>query len=285
MNRISYIKSVKVLDNGKRKIVLKKEKPTVIDIYNLLENRKFEYYLNPLYRDNDYEVYPYINEIDISKSDKSIDLIYIMTLLHNKTTSYEEISIDEIKRIYEDIVNEINIKNEYYLKIQDEYELHFNMTPNELLLMKNISKIYYMLKLSRNNIELFYKNIENEKHIRKVQTHGNLSLNHLLEADNKYLISWKKSKKDFPIMDLVIFYKNNFNDIDIKSLFEEYNKKYQLSNIEKYLFFSLINIPEYIVEKNDYYLDTLEVKKIIDYVNKTIEFTLEQNKENQESNQ
>ena len=285
MNKISYIKSVKVLDNGKRKIVLKKEKPTVIDIYNLLENRKFEYYLNPLYRDNDYEVYPYINEIDISNSDKSIDLIYIMTLLHNKTTSYEELSLDEIKRIYEDIVNEINIKNEYYLKIQDEYELHFNITPNELLLMKNISKIYYMLKLSRDNIELFYKNIENEKHIRKVQTHGNLSLNHLLEADNKYLISWKKSKKDFPIMDLVIFYKNNFNDIDIKSLFEEYNKKYQLSNIEKYLFFSLINIPEYIVEKNDYYLDTLEVKKIIDYVNKTIEFTLEQNKENQESNQ
>ena len=283
MNKISYLKSVKVIDDGKRKIVLKKENHTIHEVYNLLENRKFEYYLNPIYRDNDYEIYPYIKEIDISKSDKSIDLIHIMSLLHNKTTSYEEISLDEIKKIYEDIINEINMKYEYYLKLQDEYEQHINMTPKELLLMKNISKIYYMLKLSRDNIELFYKNIESENHIRKVQIHGNLSLSHILESEDKYIISWGNSRKDFPIVDLVNFYKNNYNDIDIKSLYEEYNRKYQLNNIEKHLFFSLINIPEYIVEKNDYYLDTLEVKKIVDYLNKTIEFTLEQNKENQET--
>ena len=283
MNKISYLKSVKVIDNGKRKIVLKKENHTIHEVYNLLENRKFEYYLNPIYRDNNYEIYPYIKEIDISKSDKSIDLIHIMSLLHNKTTSYEEISLDEIKKIYEDIINEINMKYEYYLKLQDEYEQHINMTPKELLLMKNISKIYYMLKLSRDNIELFYKNIESENHIRKVQIHGNLSLSHILESEDKYIISWGNSRKDFPIVDLVNFYKNNYNDIDIKSLYEEYNRKYQLNNIEKHLFFSLINIPEYIVEKNDYYLDTLEVKKTVDYLNKTIEFTLEQNKENQET--
>lgn len=284
MNKIRYIKSIKVIENETKDIVLKKEPETINDIYNILNNRKFEYYLNPIERKKEYEIYPFINEIEMPISDKSIDLIYIMTNLHNKTTSYEEISTDEIKKIYEETIDIINNKYSYYLKLQDEYEEHIIMTPAELLLMKNISKIYYMLNIAKENIEQFYKNIENVHHIRKVQSHGNLSLDHLLESENKYLISWGKSKKDFPIMDLVTFYKKEYKEIDIKSLFDEYNKKYQLNPVEKYLFFSLINIPEYLNIKNDYYLDTIEVRNLVDYIDKTINFTLEENKENQKAN-
>lgn len=284
MNKIRYIKSIKVIENETKDIVLKKEPETINDIYNILNNRKFEYYLNPIERKKEYEIYPFINEIEMPISDKSIDLIYIMTNLHNKTTSYEEISTDEIKKIYEETIDIINNKYSYYLKLQDEYEEHIIMTPAELLLMKNISKIYYMLNIAKENIEQFYKNIENVHHIRKVQSHGNLSLDHLLESENKYLISWGKSKKDFPIMDLVTFYKKEYKEIDIKSLFDEYNKKYQLNPVEKYLFFSLINIPEYLNKKNDYYLDTIEVRNLVDYIDKTINFTLEENKENQKAN-
>lgn len=283
MNKISYLKSIKVVDDGTRKVVLKEEPLYINNIYNILNNRKFDYYLTPLERIDDYEVYPFINKIDIPKSDKSIDLIYLISLLHNKTTSYEEISLDEIKKLYEEIVNEINSKYKYYIELQDEYEEHIIMSPSELLLMKNISKIYYMLNIARNNIELFYKEIETEQHIRKVQIHGNISLEHIIESDNKYLISWKNSRKDYPIIDLVIFYKNDYQNIEIKSLFDEYNKKYQLNKIEKYLFFSLINIPDYLIIKNDYYIDTLKVRNLIDYTEKTIRFTLEENKENQET--
>ena len=140
-----------------------------------------------------------------------------------------------------------------------------------------------MLNLSRNYIENFYKEVEKYNHIRKVQIHGNASLDHLIESDNKYLISWRKSKKDFPIIDLVTFYKNDYQIIDIKSLYDEYNKKYQLNSIEKNLFFSLINLPWKIINKKDYYLNTLEVRRLVDYVDKTIKFTLEENEEHQKS--
>lgn len=283
MNKISYIKNIKVIDNGTNKVVLKRESPSIKEIYQLLDNRRFEYYLNPLKREKEYEVYPFIKEIDITKDDKSIDLIYLLSILHTKTTSYEEISIDEIKKIYEETIDNINNSFSFYLKLQDEYEEHIYMNPNELLLMKNISKIYYMLNLSRSYIEKFYKEVEKDNHIRKVQIHGNASLDHLIESDNKYLISWRKSKKDFPIIDLVTFYKNDYQIIDIKSLYDEYNKKYQLNSIEKNLFFSLINLPWIIINKKDCYLDTLEVRRLVDYVDKTIKFTLEENEEHQKS--
>ena len=151
------------------------------------------------------------------------------------------------------------------------------MNPNELLLMKNISKIYYMLNLSRSYIEKFYKEVEKDNHIRKVQIHGNASLDHLIESDNKYLISWRKSKKDFPIIDLVTFYKNDYQIIDIKSLYDEYNKKYQLNSIEKNLFFSLINLPWIIINKKTNYIDCININGLVDYVDKTIAFISKQN--------
>ena len=35
--------------------------------------------------------------------DKAVDLIHILSLLHIKTTSYQEVAMDSIKEMYEDI--------------------------------------------------------------------------------------------------------------------------------------------------------------------------------------
>ena len=45
----------------------------------------------------------YINDIDEPKEQKIIDLTNIITLLHNKTTMYKEIDLDNYKYIYEEI--------------------------------------------------------------------------------------------------------------------------------------------------------------------------------------
>ena len=136
MNKISYIKNIKVIDNGTNKVVLKRESPSIKEIYQLLDNRRFEYYLNPLKREKEYEVYPFIKEIDITKDDKSIDLIYLLSILHTKTTSYEEISIDEIKKIYEETIDNINNSFSFYLKtiISLEIFLIFHITFQNLKL-------------------------------------------------------------------------------------------------------------------------------------------------------
>lgn len=284
MKKISFIKNVKVVDDGNNKIVLKKRKRNINDIYSILDNRKFENYLIPIEIDNDYEKYPFINENKIEDSDKSQDIIYLMSLLHNKTTSYENINIDEIKKIYEDSIDELEKIDKHYLELQDEIEMKILVNPAELLLMKNISKVFFMLNLSRKNIEEYYKVAKEKINIRKALVHGNLSLNHILESDEKYLISWNKAKKDIPVYDLVKFYKNEFNTIEFNSLYEEYNRKYQLTTEEEYLFLSLINRIELIEMKEDIFNNTLRVRKLVDYIDKTIKFTLEKNKENEETN-
>lgn len=284
MKKISYKNNVKIVENENERMVIKKRLRNIEDIYLTLDNRKFENYVSPLQIDNKFEIYPYIENNKIENSDKSQDIIYLMALLHNKTTSYESLNIDEVKKIYEDSLKELEDIDKYYLDLQDKIETKIFMNPAELLLMKNISKIYFMLNISRKNIEEYYKLAKEKVNIRKALIHGNLTLDHIIESDEKFLISWNKAKKDIPIYDLVEFYKNDFNSIEINSLFDLYNRKYQINDEEKHLFFSLINRVNLIKMGPDIFNNTVNIRKMVDYIDKTIKFTLEKNKENEESN-
>lgn len=284
MKKISYKNNVKIVENENERMVIKKRLRNIEDIYLTLDNRKFKNYVSPLQIDNEFEIYPYIENNKIENSDKSQDIIYLMALLHNKTTSYESLNIDEVKKIYEDSLKELEDIDKYYLDLQDKIETKIFMNPAELLLMKNISKIYFMLNISRKNIEEYYKLAKEKVNIRKALIHGNLTLDHIIESDEKFLISWNKAKKDIPIYDLVEFYKNDFNSIEINSLFDLYNRKYQINDEEKHLFFSLINRVNLIKMGPDIFNNTVNIRKMVDYIDKTIKFTLEKNKENEESN-
>lgn len=284
MKKISYKNNVKIVENENERMVIKKRLRNIEDIYLTLDNRKFKNYVSPLQIDNEFEIYPYIENNKIENSDKSQDIIYLMALLHNKTTSYESLNIDEVKKIYEDSLKELEDIDKYYLDLQDKIETKIFMNPAELLLMKNISKIYFMLNISRKNIEEYYKLAKEKVNIRKALIHGNLTLDHIIESDEKFLISWNKAKKDIPIYDLVEFYKNDFNSIEINSLFDLYNRKYQINDEEKHLFFSFINRVNLIKMGPDIFNNTVNIRKMVDYIDKTIKFTLEKNKENEESN-
>lgn len=74
------------------------------ELYNYLSSRNFNNYLKPIEETSKTETYRYIDD-NISKEDKAIDLIYLLTNLHTKTTTYETIIQDEIKEIYEDTKN------------------------------------------------------------------------------------------------------------------------------------------------------------------------------------
>ena len=284
MKIIKYINNSKLIQEEDNRYIIKKRKVDIKDIYSKLHNRGFNNFIYPIEITKDKEKYPYIESLNIDDNNKSKDIIYLSSLLHTKTTVFEEKNEDNIKERYENIVKELDYKYNYYLKLQDEIEEHIYMSPEELLLMNNISKIYLMIRISRDNIEKYLKEMDNKSNERKSIIHGNLSLDHIIESDKKYLISWNKSKQDIPVYDLVIFYKKEFEKIEINSLYKEYLSKYQYNDSEKYLFFSLINIPDILHFNNTHFINTLNTRKLVNYLDKTIEFTLEQNKENQETN-
>ena len=92
----------------------------------------------------------------MSNYEKSEEIIYLLSLLHNKTTSYKDIDIDEYKKIYEDIFNKLNELEEYYISLNNEIDKEIYMSPSNYLLVRNITKIYSAIYYCKTQLEEFY---------------------------------------------------------------------------------------------------------------------------------
>lgn len=277
MKIIRYINTAKLIEEDNNYYILKPRKIEIEDIYSNLINRNFNNFLSPIEINNSYEKYEFINELNSSDDDRSNDIVYLMSLLHNKTTSFNEVNENELKTRFEEIIKILDETYEYYSNLQNIIEEEIYMSPAEQLLMNNISKIYYLLNISRKNIEDYYEIISNKKVERKSIIHGNLKMNHILESKEKYLISWNNSKKEIPVYDLVKFYKNEYEKIELSSLYENYKSKYKLNEEEENLFISLISIPNIIKLDKTNYIDCININGLVDYVDKAIAFISKQN--------
>ena len=277
MKIIRYINTAKLIEEDNNYYILKPRKIEIEDIYSNLISRNFNNFLSPIEINNSYEKYEFINELNSSDDDRSNDIVYLMSLLHNKTTSFNEVNENELKTRFEEIIIILDETYEYYSNLQNNIEEEIYMSPAEQLLMNNISKIYYLLNISRKNIEDYYEIISNKKVERKSIIHGNLKMNHILESKEKYLISWNNSKKEIPVYDLVKFYKNEYEKIELSSLYENYKSKYKLNEEEENLFISLISIPNIIKLDKTNYIDCININGLVDYVDKAIAFISKQN--------
>lgn len=214
-------------------------------IIKYLKAKKFYNALDLVDEYNDrYDVTNYIDEVSYLEEDKIVEAIYLISMLHNRTTFFKNISLDEIKTIYENSIDKINNIYNYYDNLCSSVDDDLFISPSRYLFTRNITLIYKSLDSSRLCIEKWYE-IMKEKRIRRVtMTHNNLSLSHILMGDNSYLISWDKASFNSPVMDLFSLFKENFSKIDLHSLLEIYNTKYQLMKEEYYLLFSLLLIPD-----------------------------------------
>ena len=263
-----YVGKVKILDTNKGKLVYK-ENCHNKDIYEYLKTRDFHNYpqiFNSNYRN--VEVSKYIEEKDVAKEQRLSDLIRLSANLHRKTTFNKEIDLDELKKKYEDILKQANYLRNYYEDLNNYIDTQLFMSPSEYLLVSNIDLIYYCLDFVRIKINNWYNNIKEKKTIRYSMIHNNLSLDHLLESDSKYLISWSKSRLDMPIFDLIKIYQDNYYDLSLDDLFQEYEHDNHLQDYE-YLFL-LINLA--LVKKieftKDTYQDCCNINKYLIYLRK-----------------
>lgn len=283
--RVKYQKKLKIVETNKGIYTLKIKTNNTDKIYTYLENRNFENFIFPINSSKEpYEMYPYIQEDNISKEDKALNLIYILSLLHTKTTIYEAINLDSIKEIYETNLQELDYLNYYYHDLQDYIENRVFMAPEEYLLIRNITNIYNAINYSKATLEKWYTEKTKQSKERQVLLHNNLSLDHFLFCkDNNYLINWNKSKRGLPVYDLLTLFKNEYQEIELESLYFLYQKKYKYTIDEELLFFALLAKPWKITFSDNHYDNTILVNNLITYIEKGSSLVSKENKEYQET--
>jgi hypothetical protein len=280
-NRYTLKKGITIVDTDDGRFVFKKNNGNnIANLYKYLNSRNFTNYDPLVNSDDHYNVYHYIDEIDTPKEQKALDLVNIISLLHNKTTFYKEVDIDDYKKIYEDIKEKLNYYYSYYSNLIDMIETKVYMSPAEYLLARHISKVFGLFYYCQKELEDWYNLIKDKKKQRFVTLHNNLEIDHLIKTDETYLISWENSKVDMPIYDLINLYEKHYFNLDFAELLKSYEFKYPLLPEERKLFFILISIPKKVEFTNNHYLNCKEVNRYLDYIYTTEEFILEYQSQN-----
>lgn len=239
-------------------------------ILNYLKSRSFDYLPFFLNNENDpYQLENYIDSLDIPNEQKILDLIRLTALLHSKTTHYKEIDLDYYEKIYEDLDNNLNYLYIYYTDLITIIETKVYMSPSELLLARNITKIYDTISNTKQRLDKWHNHIKEKRKERRVVLHNNLKLDHFIESDSQYLISWDKAKIGSPVFDLYKLYQNHCLDFDFETILHEYESHYPLKKDERELLFILISTPDLINFQKTEYQNCKEISKMIDKLYKT----------------
>lgn len=253
-------------------IVLKEKNENILKTHSYLKSRDFNNYVEvkDINREN-YFVYPYIYENNIPYEQKGSDMAKTVALLHAKTSYFKDIDDSTFDNIYNDITNNIDYIKEYYSNLYDEIFIKDYFNPFENIFIDIYSKIDSACNFSKEELDNWYSISTDKKSMRVSLLHNDLKLDHFIKGDEDYLISFDKSKIDTPVLDLVKFYKNEYDKLDFKEIFKIYTYHFDL-NIEEYkLFFILISIPYEIRIKNDIKKDLEMIINLKDYLIKTEE--------------
>ncbi|MBE6157390.1 MAG: hypothetical protein E7160_01195 [Firmicutes bacterium] len=279
-----YKNGNRIIKTDTEKYEVKIKKSNTKEIHDYLRSKGFNNFVNIENDYNDpYEIYKYIDD-DTDVKDKSINLVYLLSSLHNKTTTYQETNEDNIKNIYETITNKLEKISRYYYNLQDNIETKLYMSPAEYLLIRNISNIYNSINNSKYYINDWYNIKKNIKKERIALLHNNISLDNFIDKKDKKFKNWEKAKKNYVVYDFYNFYKNNYKDLELNSLFDIYQSKYKYTEDELLLFKSLLFMPWIIELKENNYNNTVIVANLLEYLDKVKSFELEHNQENQKTN-
>ncbi len=261
-----YSNAIVYEDNSLNKFVAKKNNNDILSLYNYLNSRGFSYLPKLNFCDNNGYIYEYEEDIQTPNEQKISDLVKLDALLHNKTVYYKDITIDEVKEIYEKLKDKINSNYNYYDDLVTMIEGNIYMSPSYYLLIRNCSSIFSCLNFCLNTLDKWYDIASNNSKKRVVLLHNNLDVKHLIKSNDNILISWDKAVRDLPIYDFIKLYKNNYDKYDFNILYKEYIKKFPLLEEEKLLMFIILFIPDKIYFKDNELINTINVGKLCNYL-------------------
>ena len=272
INKVERIDNLLIVETDDNKYCIKENNDIdIINLYKYLTSKDFNNYLD-LEIINNYQISKYIKQNKLEDSEKLTVLVYLISMLHTKTTYYESINLDEIKKIYEQLTDHIFEIKKYYEDLVDKNDILLYPPPSMFLLITNLSTILKSLDKSKYYLDKWYEIIKDKKRIRKVTNHNNLKISNLLTGDNYYLINWDKSIKDSPIYDIESLFKNNYEIIDMVDIYNLYISKYQLFEEEVYFLMSRLLLIDKLKIRNNELQNTVYVNQKINYLEKINEF-------------
>lgn len=264
-----------IVENKNEKYVVKYKKSDkdIVELNKYLKSRDFDNYAPLVKNDDNLDVYDYIDDVSTPLEQKAIDIANTLSLLHNKTTYFKEINKDTYKEIYEVINNNILYLQNYYEVLATDVEKNVFMSPSEYLFIKNLSIINNALRFAKDELDNWLEIVKEKTKQRVCVVHNNITLEHFLKNENNYLISWDKSTIDTPILDLIVFYKNEYNKIVFSDVLERYLSRYPLLDEEQKLFFIIISLPPKIEFTDNVFSDCKKITEDINYIYKSNELT------------
>lgn len=265
IKKITYKKDYSIIETStnKKYIIIKKIKNKE-KLYDYLTSINYNLYKKPLNINDEYEIF-FLDDLE----EESITNALIT--LHYLTEEFRDCSEEDLKKIKEKIMFNLDKCYKYYLNIQDEIENMSFPPPDKYLLINNISQIYKLLEVSKYRLD-------------------NLKLNSLREVilinnfDNnifKNIIDFNYYSKDIFVYDLEKLYKKDYKNF--KDLLKKYNDKLKISKEEWNLLSILISIPEEVTLENNHYNDCIKIRNLINYVNYTFSFLSEEDEKYKET--
>ena len=265
IKKITYKKDYSIIETStnKKYIIIKKRKNKE-KLYDYLTSINYNFYKKPLNINDKYEIFSLDNLEEGSITNALITLHYL-------TEEFRECSKDDLKKIKEKIMFNLDKCYKYYLNLQDEIENMSFPPPDKYLLINNISQIYKLLEVSKYRLD-------------------NLELNSLREVilinnfDNnifKNIIDFNYYSKDVFVYDLEKLYKKDYKNF--KDVLKKYNDKLKISKEEWNLLSILISIPEEVTLENNHYNDCIKIRNLINYVNYTFSFLSEEDEKYKEA--
>lgn len=269
-HRYRSVGKVTFIDTEEGRYAIKPKNPRSEPIYQYLDTRSFVYYPKIVSDDEDsFEITEYEEDFDLPEEQKMIDLVDLVSLLHNKTTHYKEVDEADYKKIFEDISNNIEYLYSDYNDRMNVIETHVYMSPSEYLLARNISKVYAALGYAKKELDNWYRLVSELRKERLVVIHNNLDLTHFIRNKNSFLTSWGKARIDMPIFDLYKLYLKHSLDFDFSEILTRYEKNYPLKESERKLLFILIALPDKLELTDSEYQNCSIIGNLIDRLYKT----------------
>lgn len=276
--KYTYMNKACILHTNDSKYVIKSKKRCDKDkLYDYLLSRDFSFFLYPENDlEDDYEIYSYIKEVEIDEDEKAKDLMYIISDLHNRTTSYKNTNLDKIKEIYEDKNAQIEYLYNYYNDLEEVFMKHVYNSPAEYLLLRNIDKVYNTLNYSKFLLEEWYKIVSTNRKTRISLIHNHLSLDHFIDGKDSKLINFDYAEYNSPIYDFINFYKKHYQELDMDNLYQTYQHRFKYTKEEELLFFIELIIPNKLKFSDNNFNNCRLVYEFNKYLDVSREFILKQ---------
>lgn len=283
--RYTVLGKATIVEAENQKFVLKekKENSNIAGLYNYLKSRNFYSFDDVVdSKRRDVNVFEYIYDVDMPREQKAEDLVENVISLHTKTLYFKEVREDKFKELYENIESNINFLDNHYNTLYNRFFKEVYMAPSHYLFMQNFYKLEGALAFCRQELDIWFDLVKEEKKMRVAIIHNDLTIDHFLKSDKEAIISWEKHAVDSPVLDLVNFYKNDNLKYEFGTIFEKYNENMPLNVHEKKLFFILISLPSRMDFSKTEFENTKNIRKNLDYIFKTEELVKPYYSENKE---